>query len=227
MAKDRKIVVRKSKTPAWARISNNYTEAVGTYNQAKYDCIQEMCILEKKLRDNEALFSSFCKNRYWKGQKKKPSIDQPEDLLKHLLVYMCRDTRGAADKASLYKRAALNIMSGKVPREEIAAELEKRGGIKAVASPQAAAANGKDLKVDDEQPVLAARAASSTKAKATKKPDTLSRNSSNILFVDVGDDCLSGLLALLEDGNITLEISLGHEEPDGFKRVVLEDFYPS
>jgi len=119
-------------------------------------------------------------------------------------------------------------MSGNVPREKIAAELEKRGGIKAVASPKTAAAKDKKLKKDkDDEPAVSPAATSAAKATESTSSMAISRDLSGGLRVDAADCDIYEILELLEGGNVTLEISLGHEETDGFKRVILEDFDPS
>ena len=122
MGKHRKSNKKSINHSPWEIIQTNYSEAEKNFCEAKYACIQSICILEKELRDSESCLKKFCADQFWKN-KKGPSHDQPEKLLGSLFKYMCGDSPHASKTASLYTRAARNIMKGKLPRENIAAEI--------------------------------------------------------------------------------------------------------
>lgn len=205
----------------WKVIQKTYSEAAKNFRESKYECIQKICILEKELRDNESCLKKFCSDHFWKD-KKGPSPDQPEKLLGYMFKYMCGDSPDASKTASLYTRAARNIMKGKLPRENIAAEIKKRGGIRTLASPKAERSDGKELNHCVDR-IAKPFSSSAVAAKASTSSKVISRNNSEVLFVHT-DGFLDDILEDLKSGNIRMEVSLRESEPDGFKRVEFIDY---
>ncbi|MBM2295110.1 hypothetical protein JQX09_24685 [Sulfitobacter pseudonitzschiae] len=266
---------RKRATPSMVHIQKAYLIADENYRDALYTCIQNVCLLELQYREDTEKAERFCKDKFWKGRKSRPNLDQPQELLHYMFVFMCGDTPDANKNASLYKKAARGVMNsqvpreniaqalkdgggirkmaeavkkeaeterstalvedekgnkarnipkGKLPRENIAAEIKKRGDIRILASPKAERSDGKESDHGVDR-IAKPTSSSAVAANASTSSKVFSRNNSEVLFVHT-DGCLDDILEGLKGGNIRMEISLGESEPDGFKRVEFIDYWP-
>jgi hypothetical protein len=236
MAKGKKRVVKLSKTKkptpqatAWGTLQAEVRDNLVNYRDAKLLSIQKTCLLEKELRGDTGALEEFCSDDFWDDRRKRPSPDEPDKILHYLFLFVFDRIPNGNKKASEYKRAALEVQTGNLPREKIAEELKKRGGITGVLRKSKVVddSDGASEPVNEKKPKAKTAAASGTSERKTSSPKSVSIYSKNQLIIDVANErTLDAIFKLLAKGAVILTISLGGEDDSGFKRIILEDYNP-
>jgi hypothetical protein len=108
-------------------------DAEKKYRDGLYHRIQDICIQEVELRKDPAAVDAFCGVRFWSDKKHKPDPQKPEELLRHMFVYMCQHSPDGAKNASLYFCAVRALLASDLPRDHVAREIKRRGGIRRIA----------------------------------------------------------------------------------------------
>ncbi|SDY29942.1 hypothetical protein SAMN05444340_105210 [Citreimonas salinaria] len=135
----------------------------------KLIALQDVAVVEKMMRDDPREEEWFVGDKFWVGRRRKPKIGKHHELLFYLLIFVFGGGRNADKNASLYHTSLQAVLLDGVPRNRIAVEIEKRGGIRAVAE-----AHRERLKVEPVganvkgNPSKPARTAKAT----TQKPST-------------------------------------------------------
>lgn len=206
----------------WEAIQAEYNRISVNYRKGKYLCIQNVCILEQKMQEHAEWFESFCQHSFWEGKNKKPTSSNTSELLKFLFIFMCGDVPDGGKHASLYKRAAIKLLSGSLPRDEIAAELEKRGGIKVVAGGKDDPKQSNSIALEGVQEMVVDSGEPSEKDRISL--DSGKIDTSNLLFIRMHRLDVLDILECLESGPVNLNVRLNGEDGTGFKRIVLDDW---
>lgn len=231
MAKGKKRVLKLSKTKnpprqatAWGALQAEVYSDLVNYRYAKLLSIQKTCLLEKELRGDTGALEEFCTDDFWHDRRKRPSPDEPNKILHYLFLFVFDRIPNGNKKASDYKRAALKLLTGSLPREKIAEELKKRGGIRGVLRKSKVVddSDGASEPVNEKKPKAKTAAASGASDKTASAPKSIAINNEKLLVIDVPDpEEFSDIFDQLENEQLKLHVRLGGSDPSGFKRIVL------
>ena len=234
MGKTKKLGAKhsKGKSPrpqatAWGALQAEVHDNHLNYQESKWLSTQKVCELEKNLREDANALAQFCSDDFWDDRNKCPSPEEPDKILHYLFLFVFDRIPGGHKKASCYKRAALKLLTGNLPREKIAEELKKRGGITGVLKNSKVADNrGDAFELTDEKKSKAKTAAASGASdKMANSPKSVSIYSKDQLIISgTNENEIEEIFELLAEGTVTLIISLDGEDASGFKRIILEDY---
>lgn len=184
------------------------------YRDALRYTLQEAAERELAIRHDPDELSAFCEMDHWQGKKSRPSVEQPDKLRLFILKFVFSWRPNTDKDASRYNKAIEALLVDNVPREEIAAELKKRGGIQRVyadyrAMQQEAKEGG------------AVKKASSSKARAAAKAPSLRTgqemygDETNLILQAEPDD-LEDLLNSSKGDKFTLRVRNAGADDTGF-----------
>ncbi|MFV0383715.1 hypothetical protein [Paracoccus sp. (in: a-proteobacteria)] len=176
--------------------------------------LQEAAVRELAIRNDPDELSAFCEMDHWQGKKSRPSVEQPDKLRLFILKFVFSWRKNTDKDASRYNKAIEALLVDGVPREEIAAELKKRGGIQKVyadyrAMGQEAKEGGPVKKASISARIAAARA---TYLRTVQEIDVDEMD----LFLQAEPDDLEDLLNSSEGEEFTLRVRNTGADDTGF-----------
>ncbi|WBU55354.1 hypothetical protein [Paracoccus sp. SCSIO 75233] len=184
------------------------------YRDALRHTLQEAAVRELAIRNNMDDLKAFCELDHWQGKKSRPSVERPEELRLFILKFVFSWRKNTDKDASRYNKAIEALLVDNVPREEIAAELKKRGGIQRVyadyrAMQQEGEKGGPIKKASARERIAAARA---TYLRTVQEIDADEMD----LFLQVEPDDLEDLLNSSKGDKFTLRVRNAGADDTGF-----------
>lgn len=111
-------------------LQNRLEDAKLKYSAYKYERAQDIAGIGLDLANEPDEWKAFCKMRFWQKHNlgNSPQSHKLSDAIHFSFVYAYAKIAVGRDMPSLHCRAVKAILAEGVPRDQIAAEIKKRGG---------------------------------------------------------------------------------------------------